>query len=328
MKSFKSFLIEQENQKLPGMMASFGSHSIPSKPTKPTKDSNQAVFGSHSQTKPKPKTSKPENKPDKFLSDPLISSIFQKEEKTPKKPPTTAEEQIHAHYEYEEYPIHDANKVKDSKEAVKEYTSDSTDINRSLFNHHKTGQHPKDYDDYVGKHRQMFVPSGNIYHVHDHIKRLDDVMNNHKIAKDTHVFTGVSRPPMEHFKGKTNKPVKVHFPAYTSTSTNFDVTPNFSKNAKSADEHKPLNTDAKKPKNGQTKHILKIHVPKGTPGGSVRHLSPYQEPENHSFEENEILLHRGLDMEIHHQPTLVNHPEHGHLTVWHARVVGHNPAKL
>jgi hypothetical protein len=317
MKSFKSFLIEQENQKLPGMMASFGSHSQPTKPTKPTKNSNQAVFGSHSQTKSKENT--------KFHSEPILSSAIHKEEKSP---PTTADEQIHAHYEHEEYPIHDANKVKDAKEAVSEYTYDSTDINRSLFNHHKTGQHPKDYDDYVGKHRQMFVPSGNIYHAHDHIKRLDDVMNNHKIAKDTHVFTGLSRPPMEHFKGKTNKPVKVHFPAYTSTSTNFDVTPNFSKNAKSADEHKPLNTDAKRPKNGKTKHILKIHVPKGTPGGSVRHLSRYQDEEDHSMAENEILLHRGMDMEIHHQPTLVNHPYHGHLTVWHARVVGHNPAKL
>jgi hypothetical protein len=316
MKSFKSFLIEQENQKLPGMMASFGSHSRPTKSTKstkPTKNSNQAVFGSHSQTKSKEDT--------KFHAEPILSSAIHKEEKAPKGPPTTADEQIYPHYEFEEYPIHDANKVKDAKDAVSEYTSDSTDINRSLFAHHKTGQHPKDYDDYVGKHRQMFVPSGNIYHVHDHIKRLDDVMNKHKIAKDTHVFTGLSRPPMEHFKGNPNKNAKVHFPAYTSTSTNFHITPEFCKSTKSADEHKPLNTDARKPKNGQTKHILKIHVPKGTPGGSIRHISRYED-------ENEILLHRGMDMEIHHQPTLVNHPEYGHLTVWHARVVGHNPAKL
>jgi hypothetical protein len=44
--------------------------------------------------------------------------------------------------------------------------------------------------------------------------------------------------------------------------------------------------------------------------------------------EKEVLLQRGHDLEIHHEPTIVNHPKYGTIYVWHAKIVGHNPTKL
>ena len=301
MKTFKSFLAEQQQQKLPAMMAVFGSHSRKKLP------GAQAVFGSHSQVKPKPIS--------KFHANPIISSPIQKEAA---EAPTEGLDQIKNHFGPAEDKIHNEHKVKDKNKGLRDYTYDSTDINRSLFRHHQTGEHPKTYSDFRGELGYKY----NKYNSHEHIKRVDKVLNKHKITKDTHVFSGLSRPPMDHFKGKTNKPAKVHFPAYTSTTTNFNQSLNFTENgARKAVDHTPLNQDAPKSKTGNTRHVLKIHVPKGTPGGSVRHLTHYDN-------ENEILLHRGMNMEIHHQPTVIDHPYHGHVTVWHARIIEHKPAKL
>jgi hypothetical protein len=318
MKSFKSFLIEQENQKLPGMMAVYGSHSQPQKQkqSKEKLPGAQAVYGSHSQ--PKQQT-----KPDattKFHAEPILSSAIHKE--ATESPPTQGMQQIKPHGYGNEEKIHAAHPIEDQDKGIRDYTYDSTDINRSLFRHHQTGEHPRDYKDFRGELGIAYSPSGNQYNAHEHIQRVDKVLDKHKIKQDTHVFSGLSRPPTEHFKGNTNKPVKVHFPAYTSTTTDFDKSLQFTENgAKKAVDHTPLNQDAPKSTKGKTRHVLKIRVPKGTPGGSVRNIAHYKS-------ENEILLHRGMDMEIHHQPTVMNHPEHGHITVWHARVVGHNPAKL
>jgi hypothetical protein len=68
-------------------------------------------------------------------------------------------------------------------------------------------------------------------------------------------------------------------------------------------------------------HVLKIHLPKGTQAGSIKHLSNYKK-------ENEVLLNRGHDLEIHHEPTVIDHPKKGKVHIWHAKVVDHNPQKL
>jgi len=322
MKTFKSFFIEQENQKLPGMMAVYGSHSQPKKQSKEKLSGAQAVYGSHSQPK-----SKQQTKPDattKFYVEPILSSTIHKE--ATESPPTEGMKQIKPHSVMAEEKIHNAHKVEDQDEAVEDYTTDSTDINRSLFHHHKTGKHPKDFKDFRSERGMEWAPEGDQYNAHEHIQRLDKVLNKHKIKQDTHVYSGLSRSPVEHFKGNPNKSAKVHFPAYTSTTTDYDKALNFTESgAQKAVDHTPLNQDAPKSTKStkdKTNHVLKIHVSKGTPGGSVRHISA------HGGEENEILLHRGMDMEIHHQPTVVEHPRHGHVTVWHARILGHNPAKL
>ena len=66
---------------------------------------------------------------------------------------------------------------------------------------------------------------------------------------------------------------------------------------------------------------MRIDVPKGTQAGSMSGNTYYPK-------EKEVLLQRGHDLEIHHKPTIINHPKHGIVNVWHAKIVGHNPKPL
>jgi hypothetical protein len=292
MKTFKSFLNEQESQKLPSMMAVYGSHSQPKQKENQSQPSMQTVYGSHSQPKS-----------DTFHADPIISNTLHKEEAGP----TQGIDQIKLHTSKIANEIHNKNKVNDYDNSVWHYAEYSEMMNHALHVHYKNNDHPANFNE------------------DEHIRDIDKVLNKHKISHDTHVFSGLKESPEKHFaKQKTrNQTVQVHFPAYTSTTTNFDLSTKFAdnKSVPNNDKHPPLNKDSVKSNDGETKHIIKLHVPKGTPGGSIRHISPHDD-------EDEVMLHRGLNVEIHHQPTMINHPKHGHLTVWHARVIGHNPKKI
>lgn len=66
------------------------------------------------------------------------------------------------------------------------------------------------------------------------------------------------------------------------------------------------------PDSGEVRHIIKIHVPKGTNAMSLK---------EHSFvpEEKEVLLHRGHNLEIHHKPEKLDKDTY----LWHAKITGH-----
>jgi hypothetical protein len=209
--------------------------------------------------------------------------------------------QTEIHSAKDENKIHSDNKTKENN-ALFRYTEGSRIVNKSLYNLHAKKQKPSNAD---------------------HIKQIDQALNSEKIKHDTHVFTGLSRDPREHWsKNNKNKPVVVHHPAYISTSTKYSEAHFFAEpdlnDHHSEEHHKPLNHDAPKlDKDSMVQHVLKIHVPAGTHGGSVSHQSEHPH-------ENEILLHRGHDIEIHHQPTI--HPDGTH--VWHGRIVNHNPKQV
>ena len=304
MKSFKSFLREQE-EKLPAFGTHFGSHAQEKK--LPPFGTN---FGSHSKEKPTPEPES-ESQPEKFHADPFISSPIHKESVQP----TKGNDQLNLHDQKTADDIHDRNEVKTNTNEIEHYTDWSKDINGSLHEHYKSGKKPN---------RQTM----------SHIKKLDKTLSKHKISHDLHVFSGLRESPEKLFKDKKDgESALTHFPAYTSTSTSFHMSSRFSdfqpiknSNIGPNKKHKPLNTDTQKKGELQTRHMIKLHVPKGTLGGSIRNESVHPG-------EDEILLHRGLHVEIHPHPTTMFHPDAGphdgdHVTVWHARVVGHNPKEI
>lgn len=212
---------------------------------------------------------------------------------TPGKITTT--EQIGRHSPEAEQSIHDKNKV-GINDHIQNYTSKSTDINHAL--------HTKTPDPDIKKQ----------------IKGVDKVLDAARIHEDTHVYTGLKDSPVKYFKGSGS--AKVHLPAYTSTTTHYATATFFTTGKEltkqEKERHTPINSDYTKTTNLTVpKHVLKIHLPKGTNAGSVKHFSTHQE-------ENEILLHRGHNIEIHPHPTIDKHGTH----IWHARIISHTPDKV
>lgn len=179
-------------------------------------------------------------------------------------------------------------------DAVKDYSDDSTPINGMLH------RHDKGYD--ISHKIDSHLTS----------KHLDTALDKHKTTEDAHVYTGIKYSPSRHFK-RGAKVASVHLPAYTSTSSSFHSAREFSEDTihPNDDNHGIHHED------GVAKHVLKIHVPKGTKAMSLK---------KHSFcpDENEVLLHRGHNLEIHHTPEHVGKNTY----LWHAKIVSHKPNDL
>lgn len=183
----------------------------------------------------------------------------------------------------------------EQKESLSEYSDCSRSINGAL-------------------HRQHLGHTAPRNPVHEHIKNLTDTLNNHKTGEDMSVYTGLPNSPAKHFKDHT-KPQHVHLPAFTSTSTSLQQAKGFAEQSKDAHDHKHGL------ENKLHRHVLKIDVPKGSSAMSLR---------KHSFvpKENEILLNRGHEIEIHPKPTVVEHMLHGTHVIWHAKLVAHKPGEI
>lgn len=180
----------------------------------------------------------------------------------------------------------------DQRDAVDEYTDESGDLNNALHRHHQ------------GKLKKSphFAAASTI----------DSVLNNHKTTEDTHVFTGIKFSPAKHFrKTKDGVPTttKVDFPAFTSTSTSLSSAREFSSGLSTPNDK---NHGVEHDRFGEARHVLKINVPKGTNAMSLKKVS-------YIPHENEVLLHRGHTLEIHHQPQDIGDNTY----LWNAHVVGH-----
>jgi hypothetical protein len=188
---------------------------------------------------------------------------------------------------------------------AKSYTSESTLMNGFLKTHYKNPEEG------VRPHHFNIEPH--------HLAEMDSFMEAHRTPEDMHLFTGVTKSPLDyHGPERTDKPFIGHLPHYTSTSTNYKEALSFA--SPREDVRKPenlanANQGAYPDEGKQQKHVLKISVPKGTHAVSLRPIS--QHPS-----EDEILLHRGHNLEIHPHPTF--DPENNAF-VWHAKIAGHNP---
>jgi len=206
--------------------------------------------------------------------------------------------------------VHEQNKVEDTDGSVKNYTYESAPINSALHQHHKTGEADGD--------------------MLDKAKKLTSVLSKHNLKSDTTLFTGLRRNPTHLFEnnGSTDDPVTVTLPAFTSTSNHVSQACHFAKPGTHASEHTLRTPNVPAEDHSETHHMLMLHTPAGTEGGSVRDHAEFKN-------EHEILLNRGLQVEIHPHPTTFIHPKQfgnvssgKHFTVWHARVIGNNRKDL
>jgi 8-oxo-dGTP pyrophosphatase MutT (NUDIX family) len=248
------------------------------------------------------------------------------------------------------------NKPKQAKESIEDQDIQASDFSLhrelSLRNHRitpKAIEHLQDYseestslNDYLHRHyrKQPVNPktkSKQNYRVQS--KSLDTVFKNAKLSRNIKVYTGIPESPgriWEKYRADVTKPVRVHLPAYTSTTTDFNIAyVNFAKpDYTNYNDHKPRNVlkgnlelysmgvlrkGVKKVYDGF--QILHIIVPAGYPAISMVSISKYGD------DEEEILLPRGLDIEIEPNPYIKTTPGRP-IVVWFAKVVGHNPVVI
>lgn len=283
MKTFKEFR-EEQKKKPENMETVFGSHSVP----KSARKDIETQFGSHS--KPKPVL---EEK--KFFGD----AGLLKDQAAVKPHLLTPAQHDHIHNKVA--PLDFEKMSSNEQEAVHDYSDESRPINSTLH------QHAKGHD----------VSTVNKQAYRKTIGHLDSVMRRRSTSEDMHVYTGLKHSPAKHFKkeeGKVPEKKVVHLPAFTSTSTSVKSARGFAEPTMHPNDERHGITYSE---DGEARHILKIHVPKGTPAMSLKEKS-------FAPEEHEVLLHRGMHIEVHHQPEHLSKDTF----LWHARVVGHKVPDL
>lgn len=184
---------------------------------------------------------------------------------------------------------------KEDKKPISNYSLQSYDLNQSLIHKHL---HPDDHW-HAADHERMHGPL---------VSAMDKTLSKHKTPEDMHVYTGAGFSP-ERFKEKDHKPdqhIKVHLPAYTSTSLHQSQAEVFAK--KDPVEHKGEYSDHQ--------HMLKIHVPKGSGGLYLGSRSQFPQ-------EKEFVLPRDSKVHVHpkpdiHQPLGVGKKP---IAIWHAHLV-------
>lgn len=204
--------------------------------------------------------------------------------------------------------IHSDNKVdqkkisEPEKAVLSDYADDSKPTNLPLINYHNG-------------HSWKESASKSVEH-------LDKVLEKHKTKKDFHVYSGINWSPSQHMKNKAEgeSHVDVHMPAYTSTSTSIKQAAGFaSLQYPHPDDEK--HGAIKIGDEDTARHMLRIHVPKGTHAISMM---------KHSFNpgEKEILLHRGHELRIHHKPQRYQDHNGDMINVWDAHITGHYPTNV
>lgn len=219
-------------------------------------------------------------------------------------------EQIEIHPETTQNDIHNLNYPDKGHEEIKRahsYTRDSTMMNDFLKTHYK---HPEE-----DARPHEFGTAGH------ELAEMDSFINSHVAPRDFHVFSGVTKSPVDYHNPQDHdKPFLGHLPHYTSTSTNYHEALSFASPFVSSrpPENLANSNQGAFPSSDRVKHVLKISVPKGTKAVSMRPISEHPT-------EDEILLHRGHNIEIHPHPTF--DPEHN-AYVWHSKIVSHTPESV
>lgn len=207
--------------------------------------------------------------------------------------------------------------------SLETYVHDSTSINRSLHSFHRKSK--------ISKLSKGLWKSDDVPY---DVENLDHLLDNHKTTGAMTVYTGIHHDPGIHFKpdanGKIPEHVTYHHPAYLSTTTEPKIAESFAHNIpikpEGWNERKhPARNDAEfnhDAMQGSAKHVLQIHLPDQTKAASVwKRLS--DDPYSPNATEEEILLHRGHNIQIHRTPTI--HPN-GKTVIWHAKIHSHDPA--
>lgn len=207
---------------------------------------------------------------------------------------------VKPHTDKESKKFHENNRVSDesmpknmlSKHLgwLNQYSDYSKQMNDALYDHYHNKKIEKTQFNDEERHQR------NLTFAHE----TEKVLAKNRTNTDHTFFSGINSKHAEKLKNQ-NKPIQAHHAGFISSSTDFNQAAKF--------------TD------DEEKHVLRIHAPKGTRAGSLMYIS-------NKPREKEVLIQRGHDLEIHHEPTIINHPKHGLMHVWHAKIVGHNPTEL
>ena len=194
-----------------------------------------------------------------------------------------------------------------------------------------TGGQGANWNDFLHRQYRGQANEKDFEKYQQHIADVDAALSKNILKKDYVLYTGLKESPADAFdlyNHPRTKPIPVHLPAYTSTTTNWTVAKEFtagSAGVGARSKHKLLSPTGKKlKKNPNFKKlsvdILRIFVPAGTTGGSIQAISKYEE-------ENEILLPRGLDIIISPKPQVIDEYDCV-VYLWNAKVTGHRPQPI
>ena len=189
------------------------------------------------------------------------------------------------------------------------YTSDSYNLNDYLHRHYRKAAHTVTKDDEKNYKNQ--------------VQSLDRALTLRRLKNPLTVYTAVPESPANAwavYGADVRRPIRLHLPAYTSTTTSLKVAiifaeDNLSPSSVDHRRHPPRNIKKGARDNGN--QIIMLTIPAGTPASSVKNVSEIPE-------ENEVLLPRGMDIEVNPRPTLLKNGDY----VWHAQVIGHNPIQI
>ncbi len=138
------------------------------------------------------------------------------------------------------------------------------------------------------------------------IDKMDSALAKHRTPRDLVTYSGVKESP-EHTIKKYGNRVKTS--RFTSSSLDKRIAYAFAED--------DISSQIKNNSGYRVRHMLKIHIPKGTPGAYVNHISEHRG-------EREFILPRNTNMHIHHEPE-IDH-ENG-LAIWHAHVLPNHENK-
>ena len=192
---------------------------------------------------------------------------------------------------------------------IGDYTSDSYNLNDYLHRHYRKAAHT------VPKNDEKFYKK--------QVQSLDRALTLQKLKKPLTVYTAVPESPANAwavYGADVRRPIRLHLPAYTSTTTSLKVAVQFAENSLPTDSvdhrrHPPRNIKKGVGDNGN--QIIMLTIPAGTPASSVKNVSDIPE-------ENEVLLPRGMNIEVNPRPTMLKNGDY----VWHAQVISHDPIQI
>jgi len=173
----------------------------------------------------------------------------------------------------------------DKANSVRVYTVHSTDINNALHKHYR-GQKVVDPKVRIGRH----------------IKELDTILAKFKLSKPGTVYSGIPESieqAYEKYKADRSKPIRLHLPAYTSTSTSLSTAINYA---------------------GYPPQVLMIELPIGTPAVSIKSVSSEEI-------ENEVLLPRGMNIEVQPTPSIIEKAGKK-VYIWKSKALGTSPIQI
>lgn len=154
------------------------------------------------------------------------------------------------------------------------------------------------------------------------IRMLDDIMWNHPLKQQLTVYHGAKESPLSIWLTKRvplDQPIRVHLPAYTSTSTNLDRASGFAnrdwyeKLEPLMQRYAPALLHTKYAMDTKYYNVLKIDLLPGMPALSIKQHSYHSS-------EDEVLLGRGVEIEIQPNPVI-----NGGRAIWDCKVVYVNP---